>query len=70
MDAIPDSNPPLPADAALLLKETATTETIEQSRRRLSQLIGQLLARQWLRERRDQQGDRRDPHEPAPGGPA
>ena len=68
MDAIPDSNPLLPADAVPLHEQSAPTDTIEESRRRLAQLIGRLLARQWLRERRDRQEDRGDPHEPAPGG--
>jgi hypothetical protein len=70
MDAIPDSNPPPPPDAAPLPGRSAPAETIEESRRRLAQLIGRLLARQWLRERREPRPDRRDPDGPALSGTA
>jgi hypothetical protein len=65
MDSLPHLNSPPSPDTAPIRGRSAHAGTIEESRQRLAELIGRLLARQWLRDRHGQQPDRRDPKEPA-----
>jgi hypothetical protein len=66
MDSLPDVEPSLAPDAAPVRDRPATAGSIEESRRRLAQLIGRLVARHWLRERDRRAADRHDAGGPPP----
>jgi hypothetical protein len=68
MDPLAGLNPSPPPDPAPLPGRPALDGATEDSRRRLAQLIGRLLARQWLHDRQGQKRDRHDPEELTQGG--
>ena len=67
MDTPAGSNPSPPPDPVSIPGPPALAGPIEDSRRRLAQLVGQLLARQWLRDRQGQRPGCHDPDESAQG---
>jgi hypothetical protein len=70
MDSHAGMNPSPSPHPAPSRERPALADDLEQSRRRLAQLIGRLLARQWLRDRHGQVPQRREPDVPALDGPA
>jgi hypothetical protein len=69
MNSLAGRNLSPPSDPAPIGKPSAIAGAIE-GRQRLAQLIGRLLARQWLRDRHGQVPDRDDPSEHAQDRPA
>ena len=67
METLSGPEPALPADPATIRGPRAPDVALAAPRRRLAQLIGRLLARQWLRDRQGQRPGHRDPDRPPRG---
>jgi hypothetical protein len=67
MDSRPNLSSALKSNAFRTQEPVPPADSIECRRLRLAQLVGQLLAQRWLRERQGQSSNRNESEEPGAG---